>query len=106
MLSSPRWATLLRETDPRLVTLELDAGWARTAGVDPTNLLNRYAGRFRLVHVKDIRASTHTHYSYSLDPTEVGRGIISWRQVLNAGYDAGIRNYFIEQEPSFKKDPF
>lgn len=45
--------TLLDETDPGLVSLELDAGWCAAAGFDPIDLITRYSGRVRLVHIKE-----------------------------------------------------
>ncbi|MDS0282715.1 sugar phosphate isomerase/epimerase family protein [Haloarcula onubensis] len=46
---------VLAQTD---VELELDAGWAAYAGADPAALLDRYADRISLVHVKDVDAET------------------------------------------------
>ena len=97
---------LARETDPQRVIFEMDAGWVRAAGLDPVVLLNRYPGRFRLMHVKDISASTHVNFKLSMDSTEVGHGIIDWRRVIAAAYKAGVTQYFVEQEPPFKKDRF
>jgi len=97
---------LARETDPKLVIFEMDAGWVRAAGLDPVALLSRYPGRFRLMHVKDISASTRTNFEWSMESTEVGRGIIDWPHVIAAAYKAGVTQYFVEQEPPFKKDRF
>lgn len=92
---------LLRETDPTLVNFELDVGWAVAAGMDPVALLNRYKGRFSLMHVKDVKASTRTNHVLQMDPTEVGSGAIDWARVLSAGYVAGVRGFYVEQEPPF-----
>jgi sugar phosphate isomerase/epimerase len=43
-------------TDPALVTFEMDLGWARVAGQNPTEWFTRYPGRFKMWHVKDILA--------------------------------------------------
>ena len=43
----------LENTDPKLVTFELDAAWAWRAGVDAADFVNRHAGRFDLIHVKE-----------------------------------------------------
>ena len=42
------------ETDPSLVTFEMDLGWARVASQDPVQWFDRYPNRFRLWHVKDM----------------------------------------------------
>ncbi len=43
----------LAETDPDLVTFELDAAWAWRAGVNAADFINAHAGRFDLIHVKE-----------------------------------------------------
>jgi sugar phosphate isomerase/epimerase len=92
---------LLCSTDPALVSFELDVGWAAAAGVDPLALLARHKGRFSLMHVKDLRASTRPNYALQMDPTEVGAGTVDWARVLPAGYAAGVRGFYVEQEPPF-----
>jgi sugar phosphate isomerase/epimerase len=92
---------LMERTDPKLVSFEMDAGWVAAAGFDPLALLKRYPGRFRLMHVKDIKASTKANFALQQDPTEVGSGRIPWARILPAAYAAGVRNFFVEQEPPF-----
>jgi len=96
---------LMRETDPSIF-FELDVGWVVAGGADPVSLLNRYAPRIRMMHVKDIAATTKTNYLLAQDPTEVGRGIVDWRRVLPTAYAAGIRHFFVEQEPPFRQGRF
>jgi len=43
-------------TDPTLVVFEIDLGWARVAGENPIDWFNRYSGRIKMWHVKDIVA--------------------------------------------------
>lgn len=43
----------LRETDPELVTFELDAAWAWRAGVNAAEFVSAHPGRFDLIHVKE-----------------------------------------------------
>ena len=45
----------LRLTDPGLVKLELDCGWATVAGQDPVTYLTKYPKRYSLLHIKDFR---------------------------------------------------
>jgi len=87
---------LMEATDPKLVTFEMGAGWS----LPPAALLQRYPGRFRLMHVKDIKASTKPNFWLQQDPTEVGSGRLAWAQILPAAYAAGVRD-FVEQEPPF-----
>ncbi len=44
---------IAENTDPDLVGFELDAGWVVRAGLDPVDVINRYAGRIPLIHMKE-----------------------------------------------------
>ena len=92
---------LLAETDPDLVTFELDVGWVAAAGADPAAIFDRHPGRFKLMHVKDVKASTVANIDLHMDPTEIGAGRLDWATILPAAYKAGVRKYFVEQEPPF-----
>lgn len=92
---------LLKGTDPSLVTFEMDAGWVTAAGHDPFAMLKRHPGRFTQMHVKDIKATTQANFVLKQDPTEVGSGMIDWKNLLPAAYAAGVRGFYVEQEPPF-----
>jgi sugar phosphate isomerase/epimerase len=96
---------LLRGTDPALVSFEMDAGWVVAAGADPVALLKRYPNRFTAMHVKDIKASTRPNFSLQQVPCEVGRGMIDWKTLLTAAHAAGVRQFYVEQEPPFTSPP-
>lgn len=93
---------IARETKPELVTFEMDVFWVFHAGQDPVKLLEKYPGRWRLMHVKDIRKGAVTGLSTgSAPPTDkvaVGDGQIDWPTVLRAAAQAGVAHYFIEDE--------
>ena len=92
---------LLANTDPETVRFEMDVGWVAAAGVDPIPLLRAHSRRFRLMHVKDIKASTVPNNAFRMDPADVGSGTLDWKAILQAGYEAGVRHYYVEQEPPF-----
>jgi sugar phosphate isomerase/epimerase len=92
---------LLANTDPDLVHFEMDAGWVAAAGQDPFALLRDHPGRFVAMHVKDIKATTKPNFVFEQDPTEVGSGKIDWPRLLPAAQAAGVRDFFVEQEPPF-----
>jgi sugar phosphate isomerase/epimerase len=101
----------LRLTDPGLVKLELDCGWATVAGQDPIAYLTKYPERYRLLHVKDFR-NGFTPRTTLMDksagapvPTELGRGVIDYRKIFAAAHKAQIRAIFVEQEPPFTEMP-
>ena len=94
---------LLANTDPALVGFEMDAGWVAAAGQDPFALLKDHPGRFVAMHVKDIKATTRPNFVFEQDPTEVGSGMIDWKRLLPAAHAAGVRDFFVEQEPPFAR---
>jgi sugar phosphate isomerase/epimerase len=94
---------LLKDTDPALVQFEMDVGWVVAAGHDPFALLKAHPGRFRQMHVKDVKATTKPNFAFQQDPTEIGSGIIDWKRLLPAAYAHGVRGFFVEQEPPFEK---
>lgn len=94
---------LLKETDPSLVTFEIDVGWVAAAGHDPIATLGKHKGRFTMMHVKDIKPTTTPNFALKMDPTEVGSGALDWKKLLPAARAAGVTNFFVEQEPPFAR---
>ncbi len=95
------WEILASETDKSLVKFELDVGWVVAGGQDPAAFLQKYKGRVRWLHVKDVQASTKTNFALQMDPTEVGSGEQDWARILPAAYKAGVEHFYLEQEPPF-----
>lgn len=95
------WDILMRETDPRLVDFELDVGWVATAGQDPVAVLESLKGRVAQLHVKDVAAVNPVNYALSMKPADVGAGKLDWARILPAAYQAGVRHFYLEQEPPF-----
>ncbi|MDZ4760614.1 MAG: sugar phosphate isomerase/epimerase [Alphaproteobacteria bacterium] len=93
---------LLAETDPALVTFELDIGWTAAAGLDPVAVFAKDPGRYTLAHLKDIQATTVANLDFRMDPTEVGSGRLDWHRILSAARAAGVRKFFVEQEAPFQ----
>jgi sugar phosphate isomerase/epimerase len=87
---------LLSETDPKLVVMEMDLGWAHEAGADPLKYFAKYPGRFPLVHVKD--------FTKDQQMTDVGKGEIDWKRIFAKSELAGIKHYFVEFDDP--KSPF
>jgi sugar phosphate isomerase/epimerase len=94
-------ATLMEETDPKLVGLELDIFWAVTGGHDPLELFNVYGSRIQLVHLKDRAKPAQPHYNEDVPRNtfkEVGHGSIDIPAVLKAATEAGVKHFFVEQD--------
>jgi sugar phosphate isomerase/epimerase len=99
------YEVLLRETDPALVAMEIDLGWAAIAGQDIAQLFAQYPGRFELWHVKD--AMNLKHLTPAMNQLErraavtlvpVGLGDIDYKSVFAHAAVAGLRHYYIEQD--------
>jgi sugar phosphate isomerase/epimerase len=92
---------LLKETDPKLVFLELDCYWITQAGLDPIAMLNRLGKRVRMLHIKDRKPGFPSSYDMSQSSahfTEVGTGSIDWPRILSVARKLQIEHYFIEQD--------
>ncbi|QLG29007.1 sugar phosphate isomerase/epimerase [Halorarum halophilum] len=73
------------------VGLELDVGWAGAAGYDPLALLDEYADRLGLVHLKDYDAGTG-------DVVEVGEGDLDVDAIVAATREHGVDWLIYEAE--------
>jgi sugar phosphate isomerase/epimerase len=100
------WDVLLGELDRDLVPLELDLGWVAAAGRDPAAMLRRYKGRVRWVHVKDVRRVRKPSFALGAVTTPIGEGSLDWPRILRACEAAGVRHYYVEQEPPFAMPRF
>lgn len=96
---------LLRLTDPKLVTMELDIGWVATAAADPLRLLTGHADRISALHIKDVRKDAKTLVDrVDAQTTEIGSGRVDWPKLFAAMDPRRIRHYFVEQE-NFERAP-
>lgn len=81
---------LLRHTEPKLVTFELDLFWIRKGGRDALAYFREHRGRFRSVHVKDMAADGAM--------VDVGQGVMDWKELFHAARRAGVKHYFAEHD--------
>ena len=82
---------LLDNTDPKLVTMELDLGWVIISGHDPLAYFNKYPGRFPLWHLKDMDGKKK-------ESTEFGKGEVQIIEMLRNADKSGVKHIFVEQE--------
>ena len=94
---------LLVRTDPQWVTFEMDCGWVESSRASAADYLRRYPGRFQLLHIKDIKRRADPGVELRMESTEVGSGIIDWKSLFAVAPRAGVKHYFIEQEPPFER---
>ena len=93
--------TLMDHTDKKLVGLEMDVFWVSVAGHDPAEMLQKFAGRVPLLHLKDKAAETPVMYKESPGAKafkEVGNGVLDWPKILRAAAAAHVQHYFVEQD--------
>jgi sugar phosphate isomerase/epimerase len=95
---------MLNETKPDLVFCEMDVFWVVQAGLDPVKLLQKYPGRFKAFHIKDMRKGAQTGlyegHAPASDNVVVGAGIMDWPAIIAQGRKSGVQYYFIEDETS------
>jgi sugar phosphate isomerase/epimerase len=93
---------LMEETDPALVRYQMDVFWVVHPGQDPVKLLEKYKGRWELMHLKDMRKGVKTgELTGKTDVTNdvvLGTGQMDWPAILKAAKKAGVKWYFIEDE--------
>jgi sugar phosphate isomerase/epimerase len=101
------YEVLLEETDPALVTMELDLFWLIAGGGDPVTTLETYPGRFALMHIKDMstlvrfagRGQTPQEWM-ALFPQmrDAGAGVLDLARILVQAHRSGVRHYFLERD--------
>jgi sugar phosphate isomerase/epimerase len=88
---------LLDETDPSLVSFEMDIFWIVFGGVDPLRWLSGNEERFPLLHIKDGIPNLEGGY---FDPgfTDLGEGVIDYRRIIGSLRDRDAHHYIVERD--------
>ena len=76
---------LINNTSLASVFYEMDVYWVDKGGKSPVEYLNKYAGRFPVLHIKDediIGAS----------------GVLDFKAIFEAAYKQGMKDYYVEIE--------
>jgi len=81
---------LMHETDPALVSYQMDVYWVVNGGGNPVDLLGKYPGRFKMLHLKDSMGAPDHKMA------DVGSGTIDFKAILS--HAKGIDNYFVERD--------
>jgi len=93
---------LLSQTAPKFVHYEMDIFWIVHPAQDPVRLLEKYPGRWELMHLKDMRRGTPTGLLTGQTDVKndaaLGTGMIDLPPILRAAKKAGVKWYFIEDE--------
>ena len=84
--------TLVAETDPELIQIELDLFWAVAAGEDPKAVIRRLPGRIYAYHVKDRTPDGKM--------TSVGTGTIDFADIFTLNDTGGVKHFYVENDQS------
>ena len=113
---------IISETAPS-VGLELDVHWIHRGGLDPVTVLAQYAGRVKLVHLKDYRiapfpasaleqlaagdmAGFMAAFTGVVQFAEVGQGNLDWKPIVEQAIASGAEYLLVEQDETYGRDPF
>lgn len=93
---------LMKETKPEHVSYQMDVLWVVFPGQDPVKLLQKYAGRWKLMHLKDLRKGVAlgalTGHTDLVNDVTIGTGQMDWPAILKTAQEVGVKHYFIEDE--------
>ncbi len=119
---------LIKNTDPKFVGFELDAGWCAAAGVDPIAFVEENAGRIKLIHIKesesvvgpqppfDFSKFTFDENGRPIIPEDMlaqmkklkeincpaGKGIVDWKALKAVADEQGCEAYVVEREYTYE----
>ena len=124
---------MIENTDPEKVFFQMDVGWTVTAGIDWEAYMNKYSGRFRLIHDKETTTDA-LGPSKMHDPKEgfknadgkvedktvavlkmraertwntaLGQGMVDWKRVKAVADAQGAKGYIDEREHDYCGDIF
>ena len=96
---------LLAETDPAVVAMQLDIGWASVAGQNILEMFKKNPGRFELWHVKDARGiklmnadMNESERMRAATLVPVGQGEVDYKTIFANAELAGMKHYCVEQD--------
>ena len=85
---------LLENCNPEFVNFQMDLYWVTKAGADPLAYFEKYPGRFKIWHVKDMDSEGRF--------APVGRGTINFTKILAEKEKSGMEYYMVEQDRTFE----
>ena len=98
---------LVDRTGPEVVHLQMDLYWTVAGGADPIAYLERYAGRYKSMHVKDMAEQVRFSGDGG-DPAQwielfpyiadAGSGVLDLSGVLSAAMRSGVQHFFLERD--------
>lgn len=93
---------IMQNTDPALVTHQLDMGNLYNGGAIAIAVVMQYPGRYELMHVKDEIKAPAANTREKYESTILGEGIVNTKQVCDLGRKSGGTRYFIIEQESYQ----
>lgn len=111
---------IIKETTKRM-GFELDTYWIQAGGENPIDFIRQYAGRIRLLHLKDYRVAEVVLPEDRTDPNllgrifdeqfynlsrfaEVGEGNLPIHGCIEAALEGGCEYFLVEQDDTYDRD--
>jgi sugar phosphate isomerase/epimerase len=82
----------MANTDKDLVKCEMDVYWVAKGGADPLEVLKKYDGRIKILHIKDMAAGPKQDFECP------GSVIIDFPAIFKESTKQGIEHYFVERD--------
>ena len=85
----------------------MDVYWTIAGGADPLQLFEKHKGRYKMIHVKDMKESKRfagdgedPSQWFSLFPymTSCGEGVFDLPAILTSAKQYGVDHFFVEQD--------
>lgn len=93
---------ILQNTDPALVTQQLDIGNMYHAGGIAADIIKQYPNRFELLHVKDEIKSAKGEMGGVFESTILGKGLVPVKEVVDLAKKSGGTLHFIIEQESYQ----
>jgi sugar phosphate isomerase/epimerase len=98
---------LMEKTDPKHVYYQMDLYWVTAGGIDAAAYLDKYKGRFRLMHVKDMSKAVRfsgdggdSKQWMELFPylANAGSGVLDLPNILAHAKTSGVEHFIVERD--------
>ena len=114
---------IIRDNAPEM-GFELDTHWIHRGGENPISFIKKYAGRIRLLHLKDYRIAEvqipeglapdskefsdvfFNSFGSIVQFAEVGEGSLPIKECIEAGLAGGSEYFLVEQDETYGRDRF
>ncbi len=101
--------TLVQHTDPAVFDLGMDLYWTTAGNADPVAYLERFKGRYKALHIKDMAKPMHFEgdggdaaqwVALFGNIADAGSGVLDLKRILSAAHRTGVEHFFLERDQS------